>query len=58
MVEKNSVDNQNSSNYEEIFHHLRFAEHKSSMFFGREDLIGDCFIAFKLAHFKTLQHFL
>merc|ERR1719317_1459773 len=40
MVEKNSVDNENSSNYEEIFHHLRFAEHKSSMFFGREDLIG------------------
>ena len=40
MAKKSSVDSEKSSNYEEIFHHLRFAEHKSSMFFGREDLIG------------------
>ena len=58
MVEKSNVDNENSSNYEEIFHHLRFAEHKSSMFFGREDLIGDYFITFNLAQIKTLQHLL
>ena len=40
MIEKKSINNEESLNLEEIFHHLRFAEHKSSMFFGRENLIG------------------